>query len=60
MKTVSKPIINILGLNVKTVTDWYKYFRNAMTRILKKKIEIKLGRLGKKVQVEETHFSLLI
>ena len=36
------------------MTDWCKYFRNAITRILKK-IEIKLGGPGKNVQVDETH-----
>ena len=37
------------------MTDWYKHFRNTMTRI-SHKLEIKLGGLRKNVQDNEIHF----
>ena len=54
-KSRSKNVVSLLECDSKTVADWYRYLRNAMTRLLLK-IDIKLGGPGKRSQADETHF----
>ena len=54
-KTPAKVVIRLLDVSDKIVTDWTRYLCNACTRVLHLLV-IKLGGLGKWVQINKTHW----
>ena len=53
-RTPSKNVINLLNISDKTISEWYKYLRNAQTRILLQ-IDLRIGGKNKICIADETY-----
>ena len=53
-RTPSKNAINLLSVSDKTITEWYKYLRNAQTRILLN-IDLRIEGKNKTCITDETY-----